>query len=192
MRLGGREAETARDRTKQNRKAGYAARRGARGGEELGGVALMNVEEYFRELHQAGSDSLSASLADAEVRDGLSRCMQECLDWHAWKEVQSSLGRDPQVLEWATKELQFGAYLASIGHYRNAFAQIRLFLELGVSSIEFSANEIFRRKWMSGNRNMKWSTLIDEKAGIYAQEFCLVFFKMYSKFQIGRKQPLKR
>jgi len=131
---------------------------------------------HFDQLHQSGTAALASTRSDTELKLELELCLAESMDWSTWARLLGARGRDERVILWAARELRFGAYLASIGHYRSAFAQIRLFLELGVSSIEFSANEVYCRKWHAGNRNMKWSVLIDEKTGVYSQDFCKVFF----------------
>jgi hypothetical protein len=137
---------------------------------------LMQENKYFKELHESGAEALQRAHSESEVMASLESCLSECADWELWGDLLEARGRDPRVIRWAARELRFGAYLAAIGHYRNAFAQIRLFLELGISSIDFSANELSCRKWHAGNLNMKWTALIDEKSGVFSHDFCKVFF----------------
>lgn len=136
----------------------------------------MDTDAYFADLNSSGTAALAATFADLDMKIALGKTLEYCQDWHVWTAVLKARGIDSEVLTWAVKELQLGAYLAATAHYRSAVSQIRLFIELGLSALEFSTNEIARRKWLAGNRDMSFNALVDEKSGMYSQDFCKTFF----------------
>ncbi len=66
-------------------------------------------------------------------------------------------------------------FAAASGLYRQAFASLRLFLELSFAAVYFSANELDRRKWMSDRKDFSWSRALDEDEGVLSASFVREF-----------------
>ncbi|MES2687927.1 MAG: hypothetical protein V4706_13980 [Pseudomonadota bacterium] len=75
------------------------------------------------------------------------------------------------------KELQLALLSAATGNYRQAFTSLRLFFELFLSGIEFSASIRLFLGWKLGRENIVWNRLVDKEQGIFSKSFCGLFFE---------------
>ena len=82
---------------------------------------------------------------------------------------------EAKVLTFAIREYQFALYAVAAGNYRHAFISLRLFFELSLSTIHFSASEIKYRKWLAKIDDIAWAALIDRENGIYSVSFISAF-----------------
>jgi hypothetical protein len=69
----------------------------------------------------------------------------------------------------AIREYQFALFAAAGGTYRHASISLRLFFELALATVHFSAYEIKLRKWLSNSGDIVWAALIDSDNGVYAK-----------------------
>lgn len=76
----------------------------------------------------------------------------------------------------STKELQYALLAAATGNYRQAFSSLRLFFELFLAGIEFSASARLFLGWNLGRENIVWNRLVDVENGIFSKNFCCLFF----------------
>jgi hypothetical protein len=104
----------------------------------------------------------------------LGRLMQLDVDIRVWEERLS--GRpEARLLSYARRELGFAQYAASCGLYVHAYAGLRVFLELSFASVYFSANELYRRRWMADRQDFSWSKALDENDGVLSLNFVREF-----------------
>jgi len=82
---------------------------------------------------------------------------------------------EAQVLELAIREYQFALYAAASGRYRHAHISLRLFLELALTTINFSAHEIKLHKWLANSEDIVWAALVDPDNGVFASSFIAAF-----------------
>ena len=77
----------------------------------------------------------------------------------------------------AEREYQFSLYAAATGSYRHAHISLRLFFELILASIFFSAYEIKLRNWLSNSNDsdIRWATIADAENGVYSRSFLSAF-----------------
>ena len=57
------------------------------------------------------------------------------------------------------------------GLYRQAYASLRLFLELSFAAVHFSVNELERRLWMSDRIDFSWSAALQNTDGLLSRRF---------------------
>jgi hypothetical protein len=136
----------------------------------------MNIPELLRNQAIASTKVLEALLADVETAEAyqvtyhylgqISRCASAICNQ-----------REHKLILLALKEYQFAQFALAVGMYRQAFASLRLVLELALSAIDFSVNEIKLRRWFGGDTDIVWSALIDKENGVlspnFVQTFCI-------------------
>ena len=79
------------------------------------------------------------------------------------------------VLNLAVKEYQFSLYALCSGQYRYAFGGLRLFFELMLSVVQFSAHEIDYHLWSKDKKDINWATLKNQENGIFSINFIRAF-----------------
>ena len=84
----------------------------------------------------------------------------------------------------ALNEAVTGLYLVAGGAYRPALTALRLFLELSLASIFFSANRLELAEWVAGNKDIFWSQLVDYDNGVLSTRYTKAFFPELS-IEIG-------
>jgi hypothetical protein len=87
------------------------------------------------------------------------------------------IGNRPEVpvLQAALREYQFSLLALSFGHYRAAFAALRLSLEMAFATVQWSTNERELREWQRGQRDSNWAALCDVENGILSKPFVRLF-----------------
>ena len=96
---------------------------------------------------------------------------------HDYNIVISSLSNNSElkIFEMATKEYQLALCSLAAGMYRNAHMSLRLFFELSLASVYFSAHEIALRQWFQNVQDIKWSLLVDDNNGVFSNSFIAAF-----------------
>ena len=79
-----------------------------------------------------------------------------------WSDILQVRRPEMKVLENVAYELQFSIFLVASGLYRQAFASLRLILELALSGILFSSDEFYFRKWKQGLADVSWKRITDK------------------------------
>jgi hypothetical protein len=64
--------------------------------------------------------------------------------------------------------------------YRQAFASLRLALEMGLGATHFSVHKMELNEWLDGRADIKWSSLVDTENGVLSKRFSNAFFKELS------------
>ncbi|MFI6130261.1 hypothetical protein [Micromonospora sp. NPDC051141] len=130
------------------------------------------IDQHLLDLHAQVEDNIK-NATSANGSD-LGRLLQLDLDIMAWE--QCILNRpEAAQLTAARRELGFAIYAASGGLYLHAYAGLRVFLELSFASVYFSANELFRRRWVADRIDFSWSKALHEADGVLAQSFVREF-----------------
>lgn len=125
------------------------------------------LESAFTELQSAGGACLRKSISSH--RSEIGAVHQLDIDIAVWSENID--GPAIEQLAAARKELAFAEYLALTGMYSQAYASLRLFLELSFASVYFSVHELIRRKWLSGKYDFSWSAALDKDSGLLSKDF---------------------
>lgn len=95
-----------------------------------------------------------------------------------WSNILKAQRPEMKVLENVAYELQFSVFLVSSGLYRQAFASLRLILELALSGILFSSDEFYFRKWKQGLADISWKKITDQDTGIFSTIWLKAFLNL--------------
>lgn len=127
---------------------------------------------FYLSLNNAARAVIERSTANPA---GLGSAQGRIEDLSRWHE---SLAEHPEmiVLRHALNELTMGLFLLTSGLYRPAFVSLRLFLEMSLASVHFSANRLELAEWLNGIRDVKWVTLSDREQGILSVRYADAFF----------------
>jgi hypothetical protein len=129
--------------------------------------------ELYREIQRNSAKVLGLSLAS---KAGLAQSRS-----HAFTaELELWLGAvksrpESELFDLAIREYQLGLILLSQGFYRHAFGNLRLFLELSLAAVYFSAYLVQLREWQHDMHDISWSQLSCPENGILSVRFSNAF-----------------
>jgi hypothetical protein len=134
----------------------------------------MTAAKHYRAVLQRNLEMLSALEADEPAFAEFTKVHNLVAD----AEKLSNLldGRPERVLiDLAIREFNFALVAASSAHYRHAHISLRLFFELALTAVHFSAHEINLRRWIANSKDIIWSSLVDADEGVFAVNFVKAF-----------------
>ena len=128
---------------------------------------------HYNSLHAVSEAIVHQSLAEP---NGSRLALRHAVigDLAKWLEVLKDR-RESALLQSAAREYQFALYALSSGHYRQAFALLRLFFELTMAGLFYSAHQIFLLEWLAGKRDNNWRKITQSKTGIFTVRFARLF-----------------
>jgi hypothetical protein len=130
--------------------------------------------DHYRDLLSASGAVMAASFVGSHA-NAMAKSHAFIADLGLW--IGQLRGRpELPVLESALREYQFALLSLSAGHYRAAFASLRLTLELSFAAVQWSANERELREWLRGQRDSNWAALIDAENGVLSKQFVRLFY----------------
>jgi hypothetical protein len=134
----------------------------------------MSAIKHYTSLIERSLDHFRTMSADEESIAAFTRSHNFIPDFELLREV---IGTRPEakVLSLAVREYQFALYALAAANYRHAFISLRLFFELALSTIQFSASELKLRLWLANKADIVWSALVHEENGVYATQFVSAF-----------------
>jgi len=93
--------------------------------------------------------------------------------------ISSLLDNRPEahIFKLACVEYQHSLYSVAFGQYRQAHVSLRLFLELCLTTILFSAHEVDCRLWLLGKKDINWNSIVKNDNGIFSKQFIRAFFE---------------
>jgi len=135
---------------------------------------MMDVAEYYCNLHKHSESVLREMLADKDALEALTTSQNYLLDY---EKIQAAISDRPEneVISAAVKEYQFALFALSVGQYRHAFVGLRLFFELMLVTVQFSAHEIDYRLWAKDAKDINWGALKDTQTGVFSANFINAF-----------------
>ncbi len=133
----------------------------------------MNViQNYYSIINNI--DFVFKRMIEEKGDESLSKSHNFLMDYELFKHALA--GRpEVAVLELALKEYQFALFALVSGQYRHAFGGLRLFFELMLSTVQFSAHEIDFRRWDKDEKDINWSSLISNETGVFSVNFIRAF-----------------
>jgi hypothetical protein len=134
----------------------------------------MNATEHYTSLIARGLHHFETMSADTESMVAFTRCHNFIPDFELLRDVISARP-EAEVLSLAIREYQFALYALAAANYRHAFISLRLFFELALSTIQFSASELKLRLWLANKADIVWGGLLHEESGVYAVPFISAF-----------------
>lgn len=139
----------------------------------------MDVVQHYFSLMK-NSEAVLGAMLEANGREALVTSHNYLLDYDALK--MAIAGRpEATVLDSAVKEYQFALFALVSGQYRHAFGGLRLFFELMLATVQFSAREIDYRMWVKDSKDITWGALKDSQSGVFATNFIRAFNPGFSE-----------
>lgn len=134
----------------------------------------MDVLENYRFLLRNSHTVMETMVATDGASEALIASHNYLLDYDVIK--MAIAGRpEAAVLDSAVKEYQFALFALVCGQYRHAFGGLRLFFELMLATVHFSAHEIDYRMWAKDSRDISWSSIRDQQSGVFSTNFIRAF-----------------
>lgn len=138
----------------------------------------MDVVEHYRTLLK-NSETVLGTMLGENGAEALIASHNYLLDYDVIK--MAIAGRpEAAVLDSAVKEYQFALFALVAGQYRHAFGGLRLFFELMLATVQFSAHEIDYRMWARDSKDINWSALKDSQNGVFSTSFIRAFNPVFS------------
>ena len=132
------------------------------------------VPNLYRSLHSAGRQAMDELAANETTRGQLVGVHASVLDFEPWLSVL--VGRlEQHPLQTAVRELHAATLMASQALYRPAYMALRLFLELSLGAVYYSALELELRRWTAGARDVIWSEVSDKGSGVLSAAFAKAY-----------------
>lgn len=135
----------------------------------------MTVEDHYRLLLDRSSQAFQDLASDQDAMLAFTKAHNFLSDYDTMHRAISSRP-EAAVLELAVREYQFALFAACSGMYRHATISLRLFLELALASIQFSAYEIKLRQWLGNSSDINWDNLVNLENGVFSKPFVKAFF----------------
>lgn len=141
----------------------------------------MKIDEHYRTLLSNSGQILEEVLSDPDTAEALTRSHNLLLDYD---KLKSAITIRPEVnaLNAAVKEYQFALFALTTGQYRHAFGGLRLFFELFLSVIQFSAHEIYYQMWSKDGKDINWNSLRDPQDGVFSRNFIRAFNAEFAEY----------
>lgn len=134
----------------------------------------MDVIQHYRSLIRNTDTVLDTMLVANGTNEALTMSHNYLLDYDVLK---MAIAERPEVavFDSAVKEYQFALFALVSGQYRHAFGGLRLFFELMLATMHFSAHEIDYRMWAKDSKDINWNTLKDNQNGVFSVNFIRAF-----------------
>jgi hypothetical protein len=139
----------------------------------------MNVVDHYRALIKNTDIVLEMMVNVSGASEALTASHNYILDYDALKLAITDRPESP-VLDSAVKEYQLALFALVSGQYRHAFGGLRLFFELMLATVQFSAHEIDYRMWAKDSKDINWNALKDTQSGVFSANFIRAFNPEFS------------
>ena len=141
----------------------------------------MNVVDHYRGLLNNSINAFETIASIHGASEALIKSQNYLLDYDVFKMAIADRP-EAKVLDSAVKEYQFAIYALVVGQYRHAFVGLRLFFELMLATVQFSAHEIDYRLWEKDSKDINWSSLKDNQSGVFSTNFIKAFNPEFSDY----------
>ncbi len=135
--------------------------------------AALDCKGHYEQLHAKCGDVLAETFC-IDTDNQHSKSHSKVLDLEEWISVLSSRP-EADLLKAGVQEYQFALLAVVQGQYRQAFMALRFFMELTLSAVYFSSNELELRLWLRGERDIFWEPLVNNDSGIFSKRFVRAF-----------------
>jgi len=144
----------------------------------------MDIQSYLSKLNEDSQGVFKRTILEREklgTLHHLSSCIYEFSDCLLDPQEKQMLVTVSMQLESATLNLVLGLY-------RQAFASLRLALEMGLATMYFSVNKMELHEWLDGRSDIKWSKLVDKDNGVLSNRFSNAFFSECTPYIEGYRE----
>lgn len=140
------------------------------------------VPDLYRALHDASRSALERLVDSNDSKGSLIEVHALVLDFQPWLSVLD--GRTELApLQTAVRELHASVLMASKALYRPAYMALRLFLELSLGALYFSALDFELRRWTAGERDVVWRDVSDKGHGVLSAAFARAYAPLLEETQ---------
>lgn len=124
-----------------------------------------HCERLFSRCGDSKSDLLNSDVSIELARArGFSNSLTHWLD--------ALEGRPEQFLiTTAAREYELAVASLVLGLNRQAFAALRLSLELTLHLVHLSAHDLWLRQWINGDRDSSWGMCVNDEKGVFSEDF---------------------
>ncbi len=136
----------------------------------------MNIQEYFSKLNEESQTIFKESIL-ASGQLGRAHHFASCI-YEFSEYIPDPLEKGMFVT--VSTQLESATLNLTLGMYRQAFASLRLALEMGLGATHFSIHKMELNEWLDGRADIKWSSLVDEENGVLSKRFSKAFFSELS------------
>lgn len=133
------------------------------------------IVDHFRTLLARTTTCFEQLLEDADLLAGFTKAFNFAEDF---EKLALCLENRPERNMFALARLEFqrALHAAAFAQYRQAHISLRLFYELSLSSVLFSAHEIDAQLWLRGQKDVNWNSIISTDTGIFSNSFLGAFW----------------
>lgn len=125
---------------------------------------LARSRKSLDELKNDDEKILAFTSAHNSIKD------LECLEIFLTGRTEAEMFRLAKI------EYQHALYSASVAQYRQAHVSLRLFFELSLCCVLFSAHEIDMCLWLKNQKDSNWSSIISNESGVLSKAFVGAFY----------------
>lgn len=136
-------------------------------------IAKQACIKYYENFYLQNATLLNECIQH-NCCDKLAKIHSRIADLNIWQNTLSGK-KEATVLSYAFREYEFSILCLVQGFYRQAFASLRLFMELTLAATQLSTNEIDLRLWLAGKKDTNWSQITDQDNGIFSKVFLECF-----------------
>ena len=134
-------------------------------------MSKIEVKQYYSEIHAASQATFAVSLSQCTHLGYVHDLALSLQDWHKVIPVNNK-----SMLQNTVEQVEVSCLSMLGGIYRQAFAGLRLSLEMLFGMVYFSAHELEYIEWTKGTRDISWSIINDEHNGVFSCRFANAFF----------------
>lgn len=133
------------------------------------------IANHFQTLLEKTSKSFDQLLADGDLLASFTKAFNFAEDF---EKLALCLENRPErsMFALACLEFQRALHAAAFAQYRQAHISLRLFYELSLSSVLFSAHEIEAQLWLRGQKDVNWNSIISTEGGVFSNSFLGAFW----------------
>ena len=139
------------------------------------------IKEHYSGILDKSQSALHSLLNDPDRYSKFVAAHNDADDLDSLENLMA--GRtEANMYKLARLEYQHALYAAAFAQYRQAHVSLRLFFELSLSGILFSAHEIDAHLWLKGKKDSNWGAIISNETGVFSKAFVGAFFEEMKEY----------
>ncbi len=134
------------------------------------------IREHYSSILVKSQTALQSLLNDTDRYPKFVAAHNDAEDLDSLERLMA--GRtEANMYKLARLEYQHALYAAAFAQYRQAHVSLRLFFELSLSGVLFSAHEIDAHLWLKGQKDSNWGAISSNETGVFSKAFVGAFFE---------------
>ncbi len=132
----------------------------------------MSINEYLNRINNESQAIFKESLKEEELFINAHR-MSSCIFEFAQLLAETN---EKKILATASEHLEAATMNLALGLYRQAFAALKLALEVGLGAVYYSVYKMEDYEWQNGIPAVQWNKIMDKETGILSKRFATAFY----------------